>query len=251
MSNTVQMGTREARIQRFFDAATTGAALATLPVIVGLALDLPSGLDDALWTVNWLLWGVFAAELVVMLTVSRDRKGWLREHSATPAIVAITSPALVGLEAFRLVRLLRGKSTGRVIRSLTSQSGLRNLAMFTLLLVGLCGFVFARIEPDVGPWEGLYWAVTTATTVGYGDVVPTTDEGRALAVFLMIVGAAFLAVLTGAAAERYVSQWRDRHGGGDLGEGSTPARDDAVLAKLDELGLRLTALEQAVRQNRG
>lgn len=206
------MDTREARLQRFFDAATAAAALATLPVIVALALDLPSGLDDALWTVNWLLWGVFAAELVVMLAVSQNRLAWLRRHPVTPAIVAVTSPALVGLEAFRLVRLLRGRSTGRVIRTLTSQDGLRNLAMFTLLLVGLCGFVFARIESDVGPGEGLYWAVTTATTVGYGDVVPTTDEGRVLAVFLMIVGAAFLAVLTGAdPSPGSTPPWRSRH----------------------------------------
>ena len=45
--------------------------------------------------------------------------------------------------------------------------------------------------------RSVYWAIVTLTTVGYGDVVPKTDLGRALAAFVMILGYAIIAVPTG------------------------------------------------------
>jgi voltage-gated potassium channel len=243
----------QARLQRFFDRATAVAAMLTLPVIGALAFDPPSGLRDALQVVNWGLWGTFVAELVTMLAVSRDRLDWLRRRPLTPVIVALTLPALNGLDLFRLVRLLRGRVARDIGDSVTSEDGLRNVALLTLLTVGLGGVLFANVEPDIGVGDGLYWAVTTVTTVGYGDVVPTTDAGKALAVYVMLTGAAFLAVLTGAIAQRFVLRWQAAAQATSPIEGA-PAGDggqEAVLAKLDDLGERLTALERALSRRPG
>lgn len=243
----------QARLQRFFDRATAIAAVLTLPVIVAVALDPPSEVRNALLVVNWGLWGTFVAELVAMLAVSRDRRGWLRHRPLTPVIVALTLPALNGLDLFRLARLLRGRVARNIADSVTSEEGLRNVALLTLLTVGLGGVLFARVEPDIGVGDGLYWAVTTVTTVGYGDIIPTTDAGKALAVYVMLTGAAFLAILTGAIAQRFVLRWQAAAQPASAA-GDAPAGDggqEAVLAKLDDLGERLTALERALARKPG
>ena len=57
--------------------------------------------------------------------------------------------------------------------------------------------------------DGLWWAATTVTTVGYGDKVPVTVEGRLVAVALMLVGISVLGVVTAAVAAWFVDQLRD------------------------------------------
>lgn len=55
----------------------------------------------------------------------------------------------------------------------------------------------------------MWWAVTTVTTVGYGTPEVTTDGGRIIAICLMVTGIGFVAVLTAAAAERFVRSRRE------------------------------------------
>jgi len=237
----------ETRLQRFFDGVTYVAALLTGPVLIALAFDLPSGLESVLEMVNWVCWAAFALELVAMLAVSRDRLAWLRSRPMTPVIVVLTLPAFEGLDVFRMVRLLRGPFARRVAEGVTTTAGLRNVAILTLLTVGLGGVLFAELEPGVDVGDGLYWAVTTVTTTGYGDIVPTTEGGKALAMAIMLIGAAFLAILTGAIAQRFIGRWQ--RGGTAPDEQPSAAAtvgEDAVLAKLDELGERLARLERAV-----
>ncbi|HEU0018856.1 MAG TPA: ion channel [Thermoleophilaceae bacterium] len=239
----------EHRLQRLFDGATYVAALLTGPVLVALAFDLPSGVESALVVVNWACWAAFALELVTMLAVSRDRSAWLRSRPMTPVVVVLTLPAFEGLDVFRLVRLLRGPVARRVAEGVTTTAGLRNVAILTLLTVGLGGLLFAELEPGVDVGDGLYWAVTTATTTGYGDIVPTTEGGKALAMAVMVIGAAFLAILTGAIAQQFVGRWQRGRAESDErspSAGTATAGEEAVLAKLDELGERLARLERAV-----
>jgi voltage-gated potassium channel len=231
----------EQRLQRSFDVATAIAAIATVPVVVLLALDPPDHLDRVLQGLNWAFWAVFVVEVLVMLAVTSDRERWLREYPVTPVIAVLTVPIFGGLDLFRLVRLLRGPVARRAADAVTSEEGLRNVALLTLLTIGLGGVLFANVEPDVGVGDGLYWAVQTATTVGYGDVAPTTSAGKALAVYVMIIGVTFLAILTGAVAERFRARWR-----GD----QAVAGNEPVLEKLDELGTRLAAIERAVADRR-
>ena len=246
----------ETRLQSIFDVATLVSAIVTLPVVIGLSLGPSSGVEQALEIANWCLWGVFALELLTMLSVSRDRRGWLRRRPITPVVAVLTLPAFAGLDLFRMVRLLRGPVARRVAEGVTSTEGLRNMALLTLLTVGFGGLAFAHIEPGVDVGNGLYWAVTTVTTTGYGDIVPTTETGKTLAMALMIIGAAFLAILTGAIAQRFVGRWQ--RDGGEATSGAQPADGTAasssegtVIAKLDELGERMAALERAVSRDRG
>jgi voltage-gated potassium channel len=167
---------------------------------------------------NWVIWLGFAAELSFVLKVAPRKKAALRAHWLDVAIVVLTAPFLPALLSFlrltRLIRLLRllrlAALAGRALaaqRVLTSRQGFRYVALATVLLVVLAGFsvTIADREEFTSPWLGMWWAVTTVTTVGYGDVYPHTVAGRIIASALMITGIGFLSLLTAAIASTFVS----------------------------------------------
>jgi voltage-gated potassium channel len=110
----------------------------------------------------------------------------------------------------------------------------------TLSAVFLAGFTVTRTDPEQFPdlGVGLWWAIATITTVGYGDVVPTSTEGRLVGSVLMFAGIACLALLTAIAASAIVAvEVRS--------EEEVIERDEVeILGTLRELSQRLERLEQ-------
>jgi voltage-gated potassium channel len=163
---------------------------------------------------NWAVWVAFAGELAWLLWVAPNRLRWIREHPLDVAIVILTPPfgpaALQGARALRLLRVMRLLRLVRLSRQVFSLDGLRYAALLTLSVVLVGGAAFAAAENGhhvrpVSLWDGLWWAVSTVTTVGYGDLSPVTNLGRVLAMLVMFTGIGFVAVLTAAAAQRFMA----------------------------------------------
>jgi len=85
-------------------------------------------------------------------------------------------------------------------------------------------------------WVGMWWALQTVTTVGYGDVTPREPIGRVIAAFVMLQGIAFLAILTAAITSTFVARAAREQ---ELSEGEGAALD----SRFDELNGRLDRLE--------
>jgi voltage-gated potassium channel len=133
---------------------------------------------------------------------------------------------------FGVRRLERAFETGRILPFLM-------LAIAALAFVS--GVVMWIIDRNDFPTLGvaLWWAVTTVTTVGYGDVVPKEPAGRAVASGLMIVGYASLSLLTGIIASLLVARR----------SASQEAAEEHALEKIDR---RLAEVERLLReQSRG
>ena len=135
--------------------------------------------------------------------------------------------ALTGNRYFRFV--LR--------KELTPLRAGRAIAIATFGVTIVCGVLIRLLDPAdfSNVWLGLWWAVQTVTTVGYGDIVPTHVSGRIVAAVLMLVGIGFLSVVTAVITAAFLETVRRRMG--DPGHAE-------VIAKLDELSARLQALEQ-------
>jgi voltage-gated potassium channel len=183
---------------------------------------------------NWMIWLAFVAEVESMLRVVPDRGRWLRDHPLDLAIVIFTPPFLPApLQAARLFRLLGLVKAGALAGRVLSTEGVRDAAVLTLIAVLGGGAAFAHFEnhQDLSAWDGVWWAITTVTTVGYGTPEVTTDGGRIIAICLMVTGVCFVAVLTAAAAERFVRPHREE-------EGRIEERLDHIIARLDQIERR-------------
>ncbi len=154
----------------------------------------------------------------------------------TPPFRPATLAAARVLRLLRLVRLLR---LAVIVRNLFTIDGVRYVALLAFVTVLAGATAFASVEREPTAWDGVWWAVTTMTTVGYGDLYPTTDIGRVIGMIVMVVGIGFGSVLIGAVAERFVSPAVGRK----TVEREVETTDAELLRDVRALGDRLRAVE--------
>jgi voltage-gated potassium channel len=110
----------------------------------------------------------------------------------------------------------------------------------TVMTVG-AGLLMTVVDgenfPSIG--SGLWWGVQTVTTVGYGDDVPTNLTGRLVAVLVMLLGIAFLTVITASITSTFVS--RSRHEPSDT--------ETAMAEQFRQLDSRLERIEAALSRS--
>lgn len=117
------------------------------------------------------------------------------------------------------------------------------VATVTVAVTVVGGVLMRVTDPHTFPnvWLGLWWAVQTVTTVGYGDVVPISVLGRVIGTIVMIGGIGFITVSTAAIASAFVEAGRRRRVG---------VAEDKHGAQMQELRDQLAALTAEVRASR-
>lgn len=204
------------RVHTPLEPLVLAATLALIPVLI-LEADSSGTWKTASFIANWLIWAVFALELAMVMTVAVRKRAALRAHWLDVAIVVLTIPffgeLLSSLRLLRLARLLRflraGVIIGRAIqaeRSMTSGTTFRFVALLTVFIVVVSGAAQAAFNADEfeSVWDGVWWAIVTVTTVGYGDLYPSDVEGRLIAIAVMLAGIGFLSVLTATMASLFI-----------------------------------------------
>lgn len=252
MATEAQHDPRAARAQRWqdrFEWPVVVAALLTVPILVIQESDFGEPWGTVATILNWGTWLVFLAEAVVMLSVVPDRRDWVRHHAIDLAVVVITPPfapqAWQNGRLFRLIRLLRLVRVS-ALRRLLSLEGMKYAAAVAVGTVIVGGAVFASVEETtkegaaISTWDGIWWAVTTVTTVGYGDIYPEGTAGRIIAITIMLVGIGFVALLTAFVADRFINA-----------STATEAKEDLILAELRSISARLDHLEGVTRNTDG
>jgi voltage-gated potassium channel len=204
------MDARSTRMAERLNVPLLVASALTLPSVV-IAESQPGGpLEDVANLLNWITWTAFAIELVAMLAVVPDRRTWLRHNPLGLAIVFLTPPVLPpglqGLRVLRLLRLLWLLRLAQLSREVFSLEGLHYAGLLAALTAVGGGALFVALERQnqhLDDWDGLYWAVTTMTTLG-SNIYPTTTGGEILSAVMVAIGVSFLALLTGAIAQRFL-----------------------------------------------
>jgi voltage-gated potassium channel len=156
--------------------------------------------------VQWVSWFAFAGDLAWGFIKSVDKKKFVLSHPLE--IIAVALPML------RPLRLLRLISFGSLVLekvSIGKSVGITIKVVITTLFLGYIAAIQITVVERLSPTgniknfgDGLWWAFTTITTVGYGDRYPTTTEGRVLAVCLMILGISLLGVVSATIAAWFV-----------------------------------------------
>jgi voltage-gated potassium channel Kch len=125
------------------------------------------------------------------------------------------------------------------------------IVLSTAGVVGISGVAMWALDhseyPNIG--RGIWWALQTITTVGYGDVTPANPSGRIVAALVMLWAIAFVAVLVAAITSTFISGVQERQAEKEAEEDESEER--RLQARFDELDARLDRLEQLLTQRSG
>lgn len=214
--------------------------IAALVFLVVYAWDVLADLhgvqsDIAEW-VMWTIWLVFVIDFGMNLLLAERRLHWFLTH--LPQFLVVALPMLRPLRLLRLVALwgLLQRAAGAWVRGRVMVYVIGSTVLL-VLIASLAELEAERHAPGAEITNfptALWWVFETITTVGYGDRVPVTFEGRAIAVGLMIAGIALLGVITATIASWMVESVT----AGDS------RRNRVTLAHVDALSDQVQALSE-------
>jgi len=196
-------------VERKFDWPLLVAALLVIPVVAIDSSTLPSPWPQISGVLNWVSWLIFLAEAVIMLRIEGWR--WVRSNPLPLLVTVVTVPILpANLDAVRVLRfarLLRVIPGAAAARRLFTLEGVKFAAAFAAATIVFSGVIYSHVESKDNPTalDGIWWALTTITTVGYGDLSPNTPTGKVLGGLVMLVGICFVALVTAFIAERFLA----------------------------------------------
>jgi voltage-gated potassium channel len=202
-----------ARWQRLTEWPLTVAALLFLGFYAWLVIaDLQGPEDQLAQAVITATWALFAVDYFVRLVLAERRLHWFGRHLLDLAMVAL--PILRPLRLIRLLTLLAifQRVAGRTLRGRVVVYTI--ISTFLLVFVSALAMLDAERRAPVASittfGAALWWACTTITTVGYGDLYPVSFTGRCIAVALMVGGIALLGTITATIASWLVERVSER-----------------------------------------
>jgi voltage-gated potassium channel len=205
---------------RAFDVALIWAILASVSVtILETVPSLREGRLDLFHRVEWAFTFLFTVEYAFRIAChGRPLRyvfsffGLVDLLSILPSYLSLFFPgsqALVAirifrtLRLFRILKLVRYMKEARILLS-ALQASRYKITVFLMVVIGIAvsmGALMYLVEGEAHGFtsipKGIYWAVVTLTTVGYGDMYPKTPVGQAIASLVMILGYSIIAVPTG------------------------------------------------------
>jgi voltage-gated potassium channel len=219
----------DTRAGKLFDLTLIWLILASIGVVVLDSMtSLPASLDPVFNALEWTFTALFTVEYVARLMCVR--KPWRYARSVygvvdllavLPTYLAVLVPGLhvlVDVRVLRLLRIFRVLKLGAYVQEFgalgralsASRRKIFVFLSFVMMVVLVMGTLMYVVEGPANGFSsipvGVYWAITTMTTVGFGDIAPKTDFGRFIASLMMLAGWGTLAVPTGIVSAEFTAQ---------------------------------------------
>lgn len=221
----------DTRAGRAFDLTLICLILASVGIVMVDSVEAIHARWGELFTIlEWFFTAIFTVEYVLrLLCVQRPRAyafsflGVVDLLSVAPTYLALFFPglqALIDVRVLRMLRIFRILKLGAYVAEygelgraiMATRRKIAVFLSFVLMVVVVLGTLMYVVE---GPANGftsvpvsIYWAITTVTTVGFGDITPKTDLGRLIASMMMLMGWGTLAVPTGIVSAEFASRRR-------------------------------------------
>jgi voltage-gated potassium channel len=218
----------DTRAGRAFDFALIGCILASVAVVIA---DSMATLHDRhgplLKALEWFFTLAFTLEYAARLACvrrplryARSLYGVIDLLAIVPTYLAVLLPgahALIDVRILRLLRLFRLLRLGAYVAEFGAlgralAAARRKIFVFLSFVLGVVLIMGTLMYVVEGPENGytsipvgVYWAITTMTTVGFGDITPKTELGRIVASVMMLIGWGTLAVPTGIVSAEFTA----------------------------------------------
>lgn len=194
---------------------------------------LPHWLGWLCWWTTWITWLMFVVDFGVRIWLAENRRSYVLRHWLDVIVIAL--PMLRPLRLLRLIPLLSvinrravNRLHGRVATYVVGG------AVLLAFVAALAELSVERRAPDANILtfgDAVWWAITTMTTVGYGDTYPVTPTGRVVGAALMVAGVALLGTVTATFASWLVERVAEVR----TAEEDTTAKLHELEAKIDRL----------------
>ncbi|MDH5708117.1 MAG: ion transporter [Hylemonella sp.] len=219
----------DTRAGRLFDIGLFAVIIASvIAVVVDSLPDLHDGARQALFKLEWVFTAMFTVEYIARLSCVRHPLRYATSFygavdllALLPTWLAFFVPevhALLDVRVLRLLRIFRifrltayvveYQALGRALRQ--SRRKIMVFLSAVMLIVLIMGTLMYVVEGPANGFvsipTGVYWAITTMTTVGFGDITPHTALGRFIASVMMLLGWGTLAVPTGIVTAEMTAQ---------------------------------------------
>ncbi|KTG16465.1 MULTISPECIES: potassium channel family protein [unclassified Guyparkeria] len=161
--------------------------------------------------IDQLIWGFFLVEQLILLALVKDKAFYLKTNWLLVSVVAIGLPLILvqAVEFLLGLRLLRGLlvliTALRLGRRYFRELGRHvffAIGLMTAFLLVLGGSLMPLLDPDTYADfdDGVWWALVTLSTVGYGDMVPQTEAGRAMGLAYVMIAVVWLSLISASIA---------------------------------------------------
>lgn len=223
-----------ATISRWIGAAGVARTENTLARKVGVIFELPMLIAALGVLLRWwgetsninvihehakyfdiILWLLFIVESALLSFLVSNTRRYLKENWLNLVIITMGFGVLfdweMGFAALRTLRLLIVFSllmhVASRVNKMLSRNELPATLIASVIIIILSGIMMAAIEPGIeSPIDGIWWAWVTVTTVGYGDIVPTTAQGRIFASLVILMGIGLFSMITATFAAYFIGQ---------------------------------------------
>lgn len=192
-----------------------------------------------------VIWFFFLIETIVLTLAVKARRRYLRTNWMNLLIIAIGIPLLWDGHPYGgILRTLRVLLLFSVLLEMSATTRVllrRNHLGLTLfvacLVILMAGILIAGIDPAIdSPWDGIWWAWVTVTTVGYGDLVPASPQGRIFGGFLMLLGLGLFSHITASFSAFLIAREEEE----------MIEQEQQIVSKLGQIENRLRTLEKSL-----
>lgn len=227
-------------------------AMAFLSVIsiVLIVLDYAKSIDITVYPYNLLdnsILSIFTLDYFIRLIISKNKRTFFINNIWDLLSIIPVNQIFYFFRATRVFRILRLLKLLRLVRLVGLTGRLRKFIntngliyyIYISIVVLIIGASMYSISEKVDFLTALWWSITTATTVGYGDISPTTPIGRLAAILIMIIGIGFIGMLTSSISSFFIAS------------DDVDLKDelDKLHKENDQLNDKLDKLEQIIREH--
>lgn len=199
----------------------------------------------AVTIMDWAFWAFFLIETIVLSWAADEPRRYLKRNWANVAIILLACP--IWFEMLNQVGMLRGMRlvlligylvhNFNIVRQILHNHHLGSTLLVAAFIITMGGLFVAAIDPAFdSPADGIWWAWVSVTTVGYGDLVPVSNEGRFFSILLILVGIVMISLITANISAYYFSKEAEKE---------TRLEQESIrrIKKLEE---HLTRLEEKI-----